>query len=165
MVISLRLAGYVNWNNTVSMLCIAFFAQNCDAESATPKQHTYTHTQHAWTGHRALLRLAPPPKKLYHPTDWQMGQPADISDRLLFMFLGCLKRAGTLSDGHRPAEEEAPLTGEGRWASWGYRRATEGQGQTERWLMRVTVFVQYNCMSYRVAGSVEVYGRYRFIMS
>lgn len=134
-------------------------------QSLPSQSDTHTHTQTRLNRTQSTPEVSPPPQKLYHPTDWQMGRPADISDRLRFMFLGCLKRAGTLSDGHRPAEEEAPLTGEGRWASWGYRRATEGQGQTERRLMRVTVFVEYNCVSYRVAGSMEVYGRYRFIMS
>lgn len=49
-----------------------------------------------------------------------MGRPADISARLRFMFPGCLKQAGTLSNGHRTAKEEVPLTGErGGWGEWG----------------------------------------------
>lgn len=60
-----------------------------------------------------------------------MGQPADISARLRFMFPGCLKRAGTLSNGHRTAKEEAPLKGEGGCAPWGYHWVKVEQGQTE----------------------------------
>lgn len=55
-----------------------------------------------------------------------MGRPADISARLRFMFPGCLKQAGTLSNGHRTAKEEVPLTGErGESAPWGHQVKVE----------------------------------------
>lgn len=80
-----------------------------------------------------------------------MGQPADISARLCFMFPGCLKRAGTLSDGHRTAKEEAPLTGEGG-VLLGATIEEKKSKDRRRWLMCFSVFVQYNCVSCRVGG-------------
>lgn len=74
-----------------------------------------------------------------------MGQPADISARLCFMFPGCLKRAGTLSDGHGTAKEEAPLTGERGGLLLRATIEEKRNKDRRRRLMCFTVFVQYNC--------------------
>lgn len=65
------------------------------------------------------------------------------------MFPGCLKRAGTLSDGHRTAKEEAPLTekGAGGGLLLGATIEEKRSKDRRRWLMCFSVFVQYNCVS------------------
>lgn len=77
-----------------------------------------THTCAGWSSTRSPPKVTPQDKSLYRPTDWQMGRPADISARLRFMFGGCLKRVGTLSDGHGTAKEPAPLTEKGSVLLW-----------------------------------------------
>lgn len=117
-------------------------SEACCRLSPVPYTNTLEqHTQHS--------RGYPPGQKLYRPTDWQMGQPADISAQLCFMFPGCLKQAGTPSDGHRKV-----LWRGGRVSS--SRRPQRGARTDRRGSCVLPSSYRIMCVSQGVSGSVSI---------
>lgn len=98
---------------------------------------TCTHTQTHFICTHCTPKVTPQDKSFTNPLTGRWGNQLTSQPGSVSCSLGVLN--GTLSDGHRTAKEEAPLTEEGRCDSCGNHWAKKEQGQTAMANMRHSV--------------------------